>query len=495
MTLPKPLRPAALALACAATAMAAPPNVLLVMTDQQTADALSFRMGRDYIHTPALDRLAARGTYFSRAYAPNPLCMPARNSLITGRFPHETGVTDNTAMYDGRVLDPAEFVTLGTYFARAGYRTGYYGKWHLAYDRDVLEQHGFFEIDTQQRDEVTATHAGEFLAGVDERPFFLVASFLNPHDVAQLSRGQPPPNGPVGEPPPLEQRPPAPTNLGAPVNEPHTMEKVRRGYHANMRLFPVGHFTPSMWRALRWGYYRLVEKVDAEIGRVLDALDEHGLTDNTIIVFLSDHGECAGAHGLTQKTVFYEESVRVPMIVSVPGHAARESDAFVNMGIDLMPTLLDYAGIEIPSHLPGRSLRPWVEGRAVADWRDEVIIGNHMSQGDVIEEGFVPITEGRMVRTDRYKYCVYQHGETRESLIDLIDDPGERVDLARDPAYRHIVLEHRERLRRFGVKYHDVLVEELLGGHVGPRAFDPITEPRRPTDPLRPPLPWPRPSA
>jgi arylsulfatase A-like enzyme len=489
------LRPAALALACAAGAMAAPPNVVLIITDQQTADALSFRMGRDYIHTPALDRLAARGTYFSRAYAPNPLCMPARNSFITGRFPHETGVTDNAAQHDGRTLDPEEFVTLGTHFARAGYRTGYYGKWHLAYDRDALETHGFFEIDTQQQDDTTARYATEFLAGRDERPFFLVASFLNPHDVAQLSRGQRLPNGPVGEPPPLDQRPPAPTNLAPPAHEPDTMEMVRRGYHANMRLFPIRHFTPSMWRALRWGYYRLVEKVDAEIGRVLDALDAAGLTETTVIVFLSDHGECAGAHGLTQKTVFYEESVRVPMIVSVPGQEARQSDAFVNMGVDLMPTLLDYAGIAIPAHLPGRSLRPLVAGETVDDWRDEVIIGNHMSQGDVIEEGFVPITEGRMVRTARYKYCVYQHGESRESLIDLIDDPGEMVDLARDPAYRHVLLEHRERLRRFGVKYDDALVDELLADDVGPRPFDRIVVPRRPTDPFMPPLPLPEPSA
>jgi choline-sulfatase len=115
------------------------PNVLVIMTDQQTADALSFRMGREYIHTPALDRLAARGTYFSRAYAPNPLCMPARNSSLTGRYPHETGITDNTAMYDRRRLDPTEFVTLGTRFQRAGYRTGYFGKWHLAYDTAAPE--------------------------------------------------------------------------------------------------------------------------------------------------------------------------------------------------------------------------------------------------------------------------------------------------------------------------------------------------------------------
>ena len=471
-----------------AVAGAAPPptNVLFIITDQQMADAMSFRMGNRCLNTPALDQLAARGTYFSRAYAPNPLCMPARNSIITGRFPHETGVTDNTQMYTGETLDPAQFPTMGTYFRRGGYRTAYFGKWHLCYDGDDTEAHGFELCDRQQRDTVTADHAVKFLSEPQDRPFLLVLSFLNPHNVAELSRGQPLSNGPIGEPPALAHLPPPPTNLGPPVFEPDTMTAIRRGYHANLRLFPVGHFPPSVWQALRWGYYRLVEKVDAEIGRVLTALQQSGLEENTVIVFVSDHGECAGAHGLTQKTVFYEESVRVPLIVAPPGQReARESDAFVNVGVDLLPTLLEYAGVEPGRPLPGASLQRLVAGGAVAGWRDDVVIGNHMSQGALVD-GFVPITEGRMVRTERYKYCVYQYGERRESLVDLIADPGEMVDLAADPGYRHVVLDHRERLRRFGESYADPLVDELLADDVPPRPFRRITEPRRPTTPTTP---------
>jgi len=456
------------------------------MTDQQTADALSFRMGNEYVNTPAMDSIAARGTYFSRAYAPNPLCMPARNSIFTGRFPHETGVTDNSAMHTGKLLDHERFPTLGTHFRKAGYRTAYFGKWHLCYDRDRPDTHGFETYDRQQKDAVTADHAVQFLRQEHQQPFLLVASFLNPHNVAELSRGQPLSNGPIGDPPALTQLPPAPANLGAPVFEPDTMTFVRRGYHANKRLFPVGHFTPSMWQALRWGYYRLVEKVDAEIGRVLEALREAGLEDDTLVVFVSDHGECAGAHGLTQKTVFYEESARVPLIIAPPGSQSRESDAFVNVGVDLLPTLLEYAGLDCPEELPGESLRPLVRGEPVTGWRDHVVIGNHLSQGALIEEGFVPITQGRMVRTDRYKYCVYQHGEHRESLVDLANDPGEMVDLAADPAYRDILLEHRALLRRFGQQHDDALVEELLADDVAPRAFEPITTPRRPTTPEGP---------
>lgn len=472
------------------SAIAGTPNILFIMTDQQVADGLSSRMGRDYLHTPALDSLAARGTFFTRAYAPNPLCMPARNSILTGRFPHETGVTDNTPMYSGQRLDPQEFRLLGSYFREAGYRTGYFGKWHLCYDVKQPATHGFEEIDVQQKDVVTADHAVAFLrAQQRDRPFLLVASFLNPHNIAEYTRGQPLSNGPVGEPPPLGQLPPAPANFGAPTGEPDTMTQIRLGYHANQRLFPVGKFPPSVWQAMRWGYYRMIEKVDAEIGRVLAALREQGLERDTLIVFVSDHGECAGAHGLSQKTVFYEESVRVPLIVCPPGQSeARTSDVFVNVGVDLLPTMLDYAGLEKPVRLPGLSLRAPVAGETVPGWREEVVIGNHMSQGGLVEElGFVPITEGRMVRTDRYKYCVYLHGERRESLVDLLNDPGEMVDLAADPGYHEVILKHRERLRRFGERHGDTLVETLLADNVGPRPFERITQPRRPTTPVEAP--------
>jgi choline-sulfatase len=140
--------------------------------------------------------------------------------------------------------------------------------------------------------------------------------------------------------------------------------------------------------------------------------------------------------------------------------------------------MLDFAGGQRPAKLPGTSLRPLVEGRPVPAWTDEVISSNHMSQGGFVGD-FVPVTEGRMVRTDRYKYCVYVHGEQRESLVDLINDPGEMVDLARDPGYRTVLLEHRERLRRFGRTHGDSLVETLLDQDVAPRAFERITTPPR----------------
>jgi arylsulfatase A-like enzyme len=248
------------------------------------------------------------------------------------------------------------------------------------------------------------------------------------------------------------------------------MTRIRAGYHANP-AFPVGNFSPERWQALRWGYYRLIEKVDAEIGKVLDALQAAGLEENTLIVFTADHGECAGAHGFNQKTVFYEESARVPLIVSAPGQRiARLSNKFANTGTDILPTMLDFTQVARPANLTGLSLRPLVNDEPVSVWRDVVVVQNNLSQTFPVA-GNVPTTEGRMIRTDRYKYCVYAHGQTRESLIDLGKDPGEMTDLARDPAHRQILLTLRERLRKWGLENRDPLVAEMLADDVKPREF------------------------
>jgi arylsulfatase A-like enzyme len=471
---PRWVGPGLMALVGVAGAVAAPTNVVFIMTDQHVADALSCRMGDRYLKTPALDSLAARGTFFSRAYTPNPLCMPARNSIFTGRYPHETGVTDNTKA----TLDPKEFVSMGTYFRRAGYETAYFGKWHLCYDEDAPDTHGFETLETGHLDAVNADHAARFLRAKHDKPFALVVSFLNPHNVCELARGQELNNGPIGEPPPVGQRPPAPANLAPPRNEPDSMTRMRAGYHANPQ-FPVGGFSPEMWQALRWGYYRLIEKVDGEIGKVLAALRAAGLEENTLIVFTADHGECAGAHGLNQKTVFYEESARVPLIVSLPGQrTARTTDRFVNTGTDVLPTMFDVAGIPRPAKLTGLSLRPLAAGESVPTWREEVVVENNMAQAGVVGDT-VPMTEGRMIRTERYKYCVYAYGEHRESLVDLQADPGEMNDLAQDPKFRNVVLEYRGRLQAFASAHGDALVATILANDVGPRPFPHRTEPKK----------------
>lgn len=444
----------------------AKPNILFIMTDQHYAEALSCRMGSQFIKTPALDSIAANGTFFTRAYVANPICMPSRNSLFTGRYPHETGVTANIP----RRLDPAEFPGMGTYLRNAGYATFYAGKWHLCYDEKDTAAHGFETVKGKGLDVEIAANVVEFLKRKHDRPFLAVASFVNPHNICEVARGEPLNNGPVGTPPPPDQLPPAPANLPPPKNEPDSMTVMRQSYH-NTETFPVGNFDVRKWRELRWSYYRLIEKVDAEIGKVLQALRDAKLEENTVVIFTADHGESAGAHGFNQKTVFYEEAARVPLIVSLKGtmkHAS--SDKLVNTGIDVLPTMLSFAGVQQPKKLPGVSLRPLALGQSPATWRNYVVVGNNMVQGGPV--GLLrPATEGRMVRSERFKYSVYQFGTHRESLIDLQKDPGETADLAMDPAYRDVLMEHRDLLRAFATEHHDPLVAELLADDIKARPF------------------------
>lgn len=448
-----------------------PPNILFIMTDQQFAEVMSCRMGDQFINTPAMDSLAKQGMVFTRAYVANPLCMPSRTSIFTGKYPHQTGVTKN-----GKgVNDASTFKSVGTYFRNAGYETAYFGKWHLFFDQEKVDQHGFEETRDLKRIKVWDKQIGssvvEFLSRRHDRPFLAVASFHNPHDMCELARGQALPGGPIGEVPPLEQCPPAPKNLAPPSGESDSMTTIREAYHAS-RMFPVGNFSVDQWRRQRWGYYRLVEKVDQEIGLVLEALRRAGLEENTLVVFTSDHGECAGAHRFNQKTVFYEESARVPLIVSLKGKTKPgSSNVLVNTGLDIIPTLCDFAGINVSKHLTGRSLRPISTGENPSQWRDHVVVQNNLSQSGVVRD-IRPQIQGRMVRTDRYKYCVYEYGQQRESLVDMNVDPLELINLATSNQHGDILRQHRTLLMKYSQLHDDQLVRVLLADDVGPRPFE-----------------------
>lgn len=163
--------------------------------------------------------------------------------------------------------------------------------------------------------------------------------------------------------------------------------------------------------------------------------------------------------------------MRVPLIIAWPGKTIGGiTDQLVNTGIDLLPTMLDFAGIEVSGQLPGRSLRSLALGQPTADWRDHVVVENNLDQAGALN-GFTPQMEGRMVRTERYKYCVYNRGNQRESLVDLQTDPGETVNLATDPDYRDVLLRHCTLLAKFGREQHDPLVAELLADDVKPIPF------------------------
>src|SRR6185312_4552208 len=442
------------AAACAAAALPLrassrrPPNILIITTDEQSSDAVSYRIGAKYLHTPNIDGLAANGIAFTRAYCADPICVASRTSIFTGRYPIQTGVLDNSDLFTTR-LDPHKFPIMGRIFQQQGYNTAYFGKWHIACSEKDPSVHGFSTIATTLKDDVSAADAAAFLRSRPKEPFLAVASLLNPHNICEWARGQRLPLGPIGNPPPVDQCPPLRPNHAPQHNAPDIVSLMRRSYH-DTRMFPVGDFTANKWREYIWAYYRLAEKADAHVGTVLTALRESGLEENTLVVFLSDHGDCQGAHGWNQKTVFYDEASRVPLVLSHKGVTRRATSArLVNTGIDLLPTLCDYAGIHAPASLPGLSLR-----NPAANPSRYIVCANKMVQGAPID-GKELTPSGRMVRSTRYKYCAYDMGDRRESLVDMEKDPGEMWNLAGEHRFRHLLLEHRAMLREWCGKFGD----------------------------------------
>jgi choline-sulfatase len=240
---------------------------------------------------------------------------------------------------------------------------------------------------------------------------------------------------------------PLPANFEIPQGEP---ECVLRADARNFRTYARQNWSAQQWRLHRWAYARLTERVDGEIGRVLTALREAGLEENTLVVFSSDHGDMDSAHRLEHKAVLYEEAARVPLLLSwkgviKPGLVDREH--LVSTGLDLIPTLCDFAGIPSPRELKGQSIRPLAEGRERPAWRACLAVENGHS---------------RMLRSDRYKYIVYDSGSPREQLVDLQQDPGEMKNLALDPAHADVLKRHRQLLKQWYQDNNETLGEQYV---------------------------------
>ena len=424
---------------------AAPRNVLLIITDQQTIGALSCA-GNPHVKTPNLDRLAARSVRFEKSYCTYPLCCPSRASLFTSRTPHELGIYANA----DAELSKKNVPTMGELFQAAGYQTAYAGKWHVqvpfpafksktmpGFDVLPLAGRDPHAVDKDKEgkgltvDSNTADAAITFLRQPHNKPFLLVASILNPHDICEYPECEALRKLLPGD---ATKLPPMRPNLRDPGKVPSALAKI---------IARRADRTDQQWREYLWVYYRLVEIADAEAGRILAALDQAKLTESTVVVFTSDHGEMMGSHGLTTKQKLYEEAAAVPLFVALPGVTPRVDKQHLVSGLDVLPTLLDIAGIAAPGSLQGKSLRPLVEGKSVP-WREFVV-------SEV--NGY---TEARMVRTARYKYIVYAQGDDREQLFDMENDPNELRNLIADPASAGEAAQHRRLLEQWRKETHDV---------------------------------------
>jgi len=431
------------------------PNIIFIMTDQQHAGMMSCTSNK-WLKTPMMDRLAASGIRFERAYACNPVCVPNRFSLQTGLMPSVIGMGQNNDSKRAAVTDVMIEQSLGRLFRKAGYETVYGGKVHLPQKMNNVQSLGYRNL-TRDRRQGLADACAKFIKGKRTRPFFLFASFINPHDICYMAindfnrtQGKAPVANTdsktceavldrarkTGDISAFVEKncPGLPANHGVPEAEPECIAKK----YVNPRPFQAytrEKWTQNQWRLHRWAYCRLTEMVDKEIGTVLDALREAGLEDSTLIVFTSDHGDMDSAHKLEHKQVLYEESVRVPFIMSYRGVIPQgmvDDTHLVSNGLDLLPTLCDYAGIETPEGLHGRSLLPLAQGKDTKEWRDFVVSESQ---------------NGRMLRTGRFKYCIYDSGKNREQLIDLKHDPGEMKNLAEVESYKDVLNTHRQLLQ------------------------------------------------
>lgn len=412
--------------------MARRPNILLIITDQQSGDAMSC-VGNEYLSTPAMDSLADTGVVFGRTYCPAPLCSPTRASMFTGLMPYEVGVPTNNLPINEDLRESE----LGNVLSAAGYDCVHGGKWHIpgmAIPDDGA--HGFRRICSFD-DAHLAGRCIDYLKEPHDRPFFMVASFDNPHNICEWARSQTLPWGSVPD-APTEECPPLPANFGIPPFEP---EVIRLSQARSRRALGGIHFTPERWRHYRHAYNRLVEKVDGEIGRILDALRAQGLAEDTLVIFTSDHGDGQGAHQWNQKILFYEEQVRVPFIVSWEGETRAglvDDTHLVSNGLDLFRTVCDYADIEPPEHVRGMSLRTLAEGQDPHGWRDFVASYQLLRP----EQSWQ--VQSLMICTAQHKYTAYSSGRYPEQLFDLRKDPGEMVNMAVEARHADLLNEHRK---------------------------------------------------
>jgi len=464
------------------------PNILFIMTDQHRADMMTCA-GRDEVPTPNIDRIAARGVRFDNAYCPYPVCVASRMSMLTGLYSHTTGAIDNRDRLDWR------YRTMAHHFAGAGYLTGLIGKMHFNdahkhgfeyylsindwlmylgpkvrhYANEIannpigpnffntvnddgagfpdvtglwngpspwagqVEAFDFTDMSSRLEagdhlDAFIARESVKFLRRYREQPFLLVASFMKPHTPLL------PPREWAERYPVDKQELPEIGDIS--TYPPHVQRRIQ-GFQnrGELRL-----------RAHAAGYRGNLAFADVCIGQVLDALDELGLPDNTILVYTSDHGEMDGDHGLFQKFCLFEPAVRVPLIVSWPKQIpqGKVAAALTEM-FGLYPTLVELTGIEAPRSttlvdLPGAPA--CMEARSFAD-----VLRNPNLPGPPAafsEHAVRDHNSQVMIRARRYKF-IYNRASTHE-LYDHEADPGERVNRIDDPGYAKVRNELRDQL-------------------------------------------------
>ena len=437
----------------ASSSVAAPRNVIFILSDDHRYDFMSFmEKSPDFLETPNLDRLAKGGAHLRNAFVTTSLCSPSRASILTGQYMHRHKVVDNQrAVPKGTVFFPS-------YLQKAGYETAYVGKWHMGHDNDEPRpgfdhwasfkgQGVYFDPEVNingtrkqfkgyNADVLTKLAIDWLKNGRNkDKPFYMQVGYKAVHYPflpAKRHHGK---------------------YDGKKIDYPETFANTERNYQTQSRWIrerrysihgidhmqtgpfdkdPVPNFDAFYHR-----YCEAVHSLDENIGRLLDYLQQSGLDQNTLVIYMGDNGFAHGEHGFYDKRDAFEESIRVPMIAYAPGSgpgsikAGTKIDEMV-LNIDIAATVMEACGIEVPksAKFDGRSFAPMLQGKTISDWRKHILYEYHW------EWNFPATPTLFAIRTDRYKYIYYHGVWDLDGFYDLKTDPHERHNLIRVPAYQ-----------------------------------------------------------
>lgn len=392
------------------------PNFLIIFTDDQTYRAIGYT--NKLIKTPNLDKLAKNGIIFDRCYTSTPVCTASRASIMTGLFPQTNGtVALNTASFIKNIVEEKKFPTFPEILSASGYDTYFSGKSHLGEPRAYGFQQGKESFDYDDRRAFADLHEMIGKPDFGSRPFLVWLAPRQPHvplkpadKWLQLYAGtQFPKEANFAASPPRQSF----YNQGLPGE--HFYRDT--DYTNNYKQLPAG--PPRSLDTIREftkAYYATISHLDAQVGELMDTLRKKGLLQNTVIIFIADNGYFLGNHGLGNKLTMHEESVRVPMFVRWDGlpKTGVRCDALVS-SVDLMPTILDLAGCEIPSHCQGVSIKPLLFN--TSHQLHDYVVSESVGVGGVLGTGH------RMVASRQWKYILSDTGE--EALFNLRRDPFE----------------------------------------------------------------------
>lgn len=426
------------------------PNIIFILTDDQRWDALGFS-GNELIHTPEMDKLAEQGVYFKNAFVTTPICAASRASILTGLYERTHGYTFGP--------DPLrEEYAAQSYpmeLKKAGYETAFFGKFGVqypgfeqlfdqseSYDRNgkFNDRRGYFyktiEGDSVHLTKYTSHQAQEFIkAQSSEKPFMLSLSFSAPHahdpaedqyfwsdEVDYLYQDQVFPKAQLASQKYFDQQP----------------DYVQKG--ENRTRWYWRYETPEKYQHSMKGYYRMISEVDLELGKIRKTLEDSGLAENTIIIFMGDNGYFQGERQLAGKWLMYDNSLRVPMIIYDPRNPGHREVSDFALNIDIAPTILEFADGILPETWQGVSLADYVVGENPAVHRKEFVV-EHLWKVAII-----PASEG--LRTEGWKYFRYKDDLEHEELYDLQKDPMETKNLAQKKRYQEVLSEMREVFER-----------------------------------------------